>query len=242
MLTDTSMRDAHQSLFATRMRTRDMLDIAPYYAHRLPQLLSMECWGGATFDVALRFLKEDPWERLGQLARARAEHPLPDAVALGQCGGLHQLPGQRGAVFHPARPPQAGVDIFRVFDSLNWVDNMRVAMDSVIESGGVCEAAICYTGDIFDPTAQPSLTSSITSPWPSSWRKPGRIFWASKTWRACVGRAPFAPWLLPCGMKRACPSTFHTHDTSGIAAASVLAAVEAGCGRRGRGAWMRSLA
>ena len=121
LLTDTTMRDAHQSLFATRMRTADMLPIAPFYARELPQLFSLECWGGATFDVAMRFLKEDPWERLAQLRERGAQHPVPDAAARLECRRLHELRRQRRAASSCSRRRSAGIDLFRVFDSLNWV-------------------------------------------------------------------------------------------------------------------------
>jgi len=150
LLTDTSMRDAHQSLFATRMRTHDMLEIASHYARLLPDLFSLECWGGATFDVALRFLKEDPWERL---ARLRAAIPnilfqmlLRASNAVGYTNYADNV-----VRYFVQQAAKEGIDVFRVFDSLNWVDNMRVAMDAVLESGALCEAAICYTGDLTDP-------------------------------------------------------------------------------------------
>ncbi|MBI3155008.1 MAG: pyruvate carboxylase, partial [Burkholderiales bacterium] len=151
LITDTTMRDAHQSLFATRMRTQDMLAIAPYYARLAPPLFSLECWGGATFDVAMRFLQEDPWQRLAGLREALPHTLLQMLLRASNAVGYTNYPDN--VVRHFIRQAaEGGIDLFRVFDSLNGVENMRVAMDAVIESGALCEAAICYTGDIFDST------------------------------------------------------------------------------------------
>ena len=148
LMTDTTMRDAHQSLLATRMRQRDMSAIAPYYAHMLPQLFSVECWGGATFDVAMRFLREGP---VGA-ARADSAQRMPNLLLQmllrsANAVGYTNYPDNvvRAFVKQAATP---GVDVFRVFDSLNWVENMRVAIDAVLETGKLCEAAICYTGNL----------------------------------------------------------------------------------------------
>ena len=150
LITDTTMRDAHQSLFATRMRTADMVAIAPYYARLLPGLFSMECWGGATFDVAMRFLKEDPWDRLAQLREAVPNILFQMLLRASNAVGYTNYADN--VVRHFVQQAAAGgVDVFRVFDSLNWVENMRVAIDAVCETGALCEGAICYTGDPFDP-------------------------------------------------------------------------------------------
>ncbi|HVT33989.1 MAG TPA: pyruvate carboxylase, partial [Nevskiaceae bacterium] len=149
LLTDTTLRDAHQSLFATRMRTIDMVASAPYYARMLPHLLSLECWGGATFDVALRFLKEDPWDRLADLRERIPNIPFQMLLRASNAVGYTNYP-DNVVKFFVRHAAKSGIDIFRVFDSLNWVDNMRVAMDAVIESGAICEGTICYTGDLFD--------------------------------------------------------------------------------------------
>jgi len=226
MLTDTSMRDAHQSLFATRMRTRDMLDIAPYYAHRLPQLLSMECWGGATFDVALRFLKEDPWERLASLRERVPNIPFQMLLRSANAVGYTNYP-DNVVQFFIRQAAASGVDIFRVFDSLNWVDNMRVAMDSVIESGGVCEAAICYTGDIFDPQRSKfDLKYYVTMA--KQLEKAGAHILGIKDMAGVCRPRAIRTLVSALRDETGLPIHFHTHDTSGIAAASVIAAVEAG--------------
>jgi pyruvate carboxylase len=150
LLTDTTMRDAHQSLLATRMRQPDMAAIAPYYAHMLPQLFSMECWGGATFDVAMRFLKEDPWSRLEQFRAAMPNLLLQMLLRSANAVGYTNYPDNVVRAF-VKQAAVSGVDVFRVFDSLNWVENMRVAIDAVLETGKLCEAAICYTGNLSSP-------------------------------------------------------------------------------------------
>ena len=129
----------------------------------MPKLFSVECWGGATFDVAMRFLQEDPWERLTQLRAAHAEHAVPDAAALGERRRLHELSRQRRARTSCSRRRSGGIDVFRIFDSLNWVENMRVAIDAVRETGKLCEAAICYTGDISRSERRRSTPASTTS-------------------------------------------------------------------------------
>ncbi|WP_299134081.1 pyruvate carboxylase, partial [uncultured Amaricoccus sp.] len=151
LVTDTTMRDGHQSLLATRMRSHDMVRVAPAYAHMLPGLFSVECWGGATFDVAYRFLQECPWQRLRDL-RAAMPNLLTQMLLRASNGvGYTNYPDNVVQAF-VAQAAASGIDVFRVFDSLNWVENMRVAMDAVIDSGKICEAAICYTGDINDPS------------------------------------------------------------------------------------------
>ncbi|OYU73736.1 MAG: pyruvate carboxylase, partial [Alphaproteobacteria bacterium PA3] len=150
LFTDTTMRDGHQSLLATRMRSIDMIRVAPAYAANLPQLFSVECWGGATFDVAYRFLQECPWQRLRDL-RQRMPNLMLQMLLRGANGvGYTTYPDNVVKAF-VAQAAKTGIDVFRVFDSLNWVENMRVAMDAVLEANRVCEAAICYTGDILDP-------------------------------------------------------------------------------------------
>ena len=150
LITDTTMRDAHQSLLATRMRQPDMTAIAPYYAHLMPQLFSMECWGGATFDVAMRFLREDPWSRLEQFRAAMPNLLLQMLLRSANAVGYTNYPDNVVRTF-VKQAAISGVDLFRVFDSLNWVENMRVAIDAVRETGKLCEAAICYTGNLHSP-------------------------------------------------------------------------------------------
>ncbi|MGN6132960.1 MAG: pyruvate carboxylase, partial [Aureliella sp.] len=147
LLTDTTMRDAHQSLLATRLRTYDMLQIADAYARLAPQLFSLEMWGGATFDTSMRFLKESPWRRLTSLRERIPNIIFQMLLRASNAVGYTNYPDNVVQLF-VREAAQAGIDLFRVFDALNWVENMRVAMDAVLESGAICEAAICYTGDI----------------------------------------------------------------------------------------------
>ena len=226
LVTDTTFRDAHQSLIATRMRSLDMLRIAPCYAERLPDLLSLECWGGATFDVAMRFLKEDPWERLAAL-RERVPNLLLQMLLRGANGvGYKNYPDN--VVRHFVREAAAGgIDVFRIFDCLNWVENMRLAMDAVREEGKLCEAAICYSGDLTDPQSRYDLNYYLELA--KDLEQAGAHIIGIKDMAGLC--KPEAARRLVTALKEETdlPIHFHTHDTSGIAAASVLAAVEAGC-------------
>ena len=150
-LTDTTFRDAHQSLLATRVRTVGLLRVAPYIARLTPQLLSVECWGGATYDVALRFLKEDPWERLAALREALPNICLQMLLRGRNTVGYTPYPGLVTSAF-VEEATQTGIDIFRIFDALNNVESMRPAIDAVRETGtAVAEVAMSYTGDLSDP-------------------------------------------------------------------------------------------
>jgi len=227
LLTDTTLRDAHQSLFATRLRTADMLPIAPFYARQLPQLFSLECWGGATFDVALRFLKEDPWQRLAQL-RERIPNILLQMLLRGSNAVGYTSYPDNVVRFFIRQAAQAGIDVFRVFDSLNWVENMRVAIDAVLETGALCEGSICYTGDLFDTTRSKYDLKYYTGI-AKELQKAGVHILAIKD-MAGICR-PRAAGALVKALKEATglPVHFHTHDTSGAASASLLAAIDAGC-------------
>jgi pyruvate carboxylase len=134
LITDTTMRDGHQSLLATRMRSIDMIKVAPAYAANLPQLFSVECWGGATFDVAYRFLQECPWQRLRDL-RAAMPNIMTQMLLRGSNGVGYTNYPDNVVQFLRQAGAETGVDVFRVFDSLNWVENMRVSMDAVLETG-----------------------------------------------------------------------------------------------------------
>src|SRR5205807_5066165 len=142
LITDTTYRDAHQSLMATRVRTHDLLATAPAVADRLPNLFSLEMWGGATFDTALRFLHEDPWQRLRQLRAAIPNICFQMLLRGANAVGYASYPDNVIREFVREAYVQ-GMDIFRVFDSLNSIENMRVSLDAVLETGGICEAAIC---------------------------------------------------------------------------------------------------
>ena len=226
LLTDTTLRDAHQSLFATRMRTYDMLDIAPYYAHMAPELFSLECWGGATFDVAMRFLREDPWQRLAQLRQRVPNILFQMLLRASNAVGYTNYPDNVVKYF-VQQAAKNGVDVFRVFDSLNWVENMRVAMDAVLESGAVLEAAVCYTGDIFD-SARPKYNLKYYVDLARQMEKAGAHVLGIKDMAGVCRPRAAAALVKALKEEVGLPIHFHTHDTSGISAASVLAAVEAG--------------
>jgi len=227
LLTDTSMRDAHQSLFATRMRTHDMVEIASHYARLAPQLFSLECWGGATFDVALRFLKEDPWERLARL-RAAVPNILFQMLLRASNAVGYTNYADNVVRYFVQQAAKEGIDVFRVFDSLNWVDNMRVALDAVLETGALCEAAICYTGDLTDP-ARPKYNLKYYLELAKQLEKAGAHILGIKDMAGVCKPRAARELIRALKQEVGIPIHFHTHDTSGIAAASVLAAVEAGC-------------
>ncbi|SFI55020.1 pyruvate carboxylase [Aerobium aerolatum] len=226
LVTDTTMRDGHQSLLATRMRTFDIAGIAGVYARALPQLLSLECWGGATFDVSMRFLTEDPWERLAKVREA-APNVLLQMLLRGANGvGYTNYPDNVVRYF-VKQAAEGGIDLFRVFDCLNWVENMRVAMDAVIEEGKLCEAAICYTGDILDPErAKYDLKYYVSLA--KELEAAGAHIIAVKDMAGLLKPAAAKVLFRTLREETELPIHFHTHDTSGIAAATVLAAVEAG--------------
>jgi len=226
LMTDTTMRDAHQSLLATRMRTHDIARIASYYAHALPQLLSLECWGGATFDVAMRFLTEDPWERLA-LIREGAPNLLLQMLLRGANGvGYTNYPDN--VVKHFVRQAASGgIDLFRVFDCLNWVENMRVSMDAVLEENKLCEAAICYTGNLLDPS-RPKYDLDYYVKLTRELERAGAHIIAVKDMAGLLRPEGAKVLFGALRQETDLPIHFHTHDTSGIAAATVLAAVEAG--------------
>jgi pyruvate carboxylase len=226
LVTDTTMRDGHQSLLATRVRTYDIARIAGTYARALPRLLSLECWGGATFDVSMRFLTEDPWERLS-LVREGAPNLLLQMLLRGANGvGYTNYPDN--VVQHFVKQAaRGGIDLFRVFDCLNWVENMRISMDAVLSEGKLCEAAICYTGDLLDPNRAKydlkyyvGLTRELEAA--------GANIISIKDMAGLL--KPAAAKVLFKTLREATdlPLHFHTHDTSGLSAATVLAAVEAG--------------
>ncbi|MFQ5971082.1 MAG: pyruvate carboxylase [Alphaproteobacteria bacterium] len=226
LVTDTTFRDAHQSLLATRVRAHDMLGVAPSYARHLPELFSVECWGGATFDVAMRFLKECPWERLEGLHRRMPNLLMQMLLRASNGVGYTNYPDNVVRFFvHQAAA--SGVDLFRIFDALNWVENMRVAIDAVLETGKLCEAAICYTGDINDPQRN-KYDLGYYLGLARELEKAGAHVLGIKDMAGVCKPAAASTLVRALKQEIALPIHFHTHDTSGIAAASVLAAVEAG--------------
>ena len=226
LMTDTTFRDAHQSLLATRVRSYDLIAIAPAYARLLPQLLSVECWGGATFDVAMRFLDECPWERLERL-RAAMPNILTQMLLRASNGVGYTTYPDNVVRYFVRQSAENGIDLFRIFDALNWVENMRVAIDAVLEAGKLCEAAICYTGDITDPNRTKYDLKYYVSLARELEAAGAHILGLKDMAGLCK---PAAARTLVETLKQeiGIPIHFHTHDTSGISAASVLAAVEAG--------------
>ncbi len=226
LITDTTMRDAHQSLLATRMRTDDIVAVAGAYSKALPELLSLECWGGATFDVAMRFLNEDPWERL-EIIRERAPNLLLQALVRGSNGvGYTGYPDNVVKQFI-GEAAKGGVDLFRVFDCLNWVENMRVSIDAVLESGKLCEGAICYSGDLMDAN-RPKYDLKYYVDLTHELDKAGCHIICIKDMAGLLKPAAATKLFKTLRQETDLPIHFHTHDTSGISAASVLAAVDAG--------------
>jgi pyruvate carboxylase len=226
LITDTTFRDAHQSLMATRVRTYDLLATADAVAQRLPNLFSLEMWGGATFDAAMRFLHEDPWHRL-RLLRERIPNICFQMLLRGaNAVGYTSYPDN--VIIEFVREAHAqGADIFRIFDSLNSIDNMRVAIDAALETGAVCEAAICYTGDILDK-GRPKYSLKYYVALAKQLEKLGTHFLAIKDMAGLC--RPYAAFELVKALRKevGVPVHFHTHDTSGINSGSVLKAADAG--------------
>jgi pyruvate carboxylase len=226
LLTDTTMRDGHQSLLATRMRSIDMIKVAPAYAANLPQLFSVECWGGATFDVAYRFLQECPWQRLRDLRAAMPNLMTQMLLRASNGVGYTNYPDNVVQSF-VARAAKTGVDVFRVFDSLNWVENMRVAMDAVLEANKVCEGTICYTGDLLDPTrSKYDLKYYLDRA--KELKSAGAHVLGLKDMAGLLKPASAKVLIKALKQEIGLPIHFHTHDTSGASAATVLAACDAG--------------
>lgn len=226
LITDTTMRDGHQSLLATRMRSHDMIKVAPAYAANLPQLFSVECWGGATFDVAYRFLQECPWQRLRDL-RERMPNLMTQMLLRASNGVGYTNYPDNVVQFFVKQAAESGVDVFRVFDSLNWVENMRVAMDAVIEAEKVCEGTICYTGDIYDPDrAKYDLKYYVQMG--KDLKAAGAHVLGLKDMAGLLKPAQARALVKALKGEVGLPIHFHTHDTAGIACATILAASEAG--------------
>ncbi len=226
-VTDTTFRDAHQSLLATRVRTRDLLEVAPTIARTLPQLLSVEAWGGATYDVALRFLKEDPWVRLDELHRAMPNLPLQMLLRGRNTVGYTPYPLAVTSAF-VAEAARSGVDIFRIFDALNNVDQIRPAIEAVLETDhAVAEAALCYTGNMMSPDER-LYTLDYYLRLAEELVAAGAHVLAIKDMAGLL-RAPAAARLVAALRSNFdLPVHLHTHDTAGGQLATLLAAVDAG--------------
>ena len=226
-VTDTTFRDAHQSLLATRVRTRDLLAVAPYVARMAPELLSLECWGGATYDVALRFLSEDPWQRLAEL-RETVPNICTQMLLRGRnTVGYTPYPTEVTDTF-VAEAAKTGMDIFRIFDALNDVSQMRPAIDAVRATGtAVAEVALCYTADLSDP-GEKLYTLDYYLRLAEQIVEAGAHVLAIKDMAGLL-RAPAARILVGALRSRFdLPVHLHTHDTPGGQLATLLAAIDAG--------------
>ncbi|MEV6443633.1 pyruvate carboxylase [Amycolatopsis sp. NPDC051716] len=226
-VTDTTFRDAHQSLLATRVRSKDLLAVAPVVANTLPQLLSLECWGGATYDVALRFLAEDPWERLAALREAVPNICLQMLLRGRNTVGYTPYPTEVTNAF-VQEATKTGIDIFRIFDALNDVEQMRPAIEAVRETGSaVAEVALCYTSDLSDP-GEKLYTLDYYLKLAEQIVGAGAHVLAIKDMAGLL-RAPAATKLVTALRKEFdLPVHIHTHDTAGGQLATYLAAINAG--------------
>ena len=226
LLTDTTFRDAHQSLLATRVRTYDMLAISNFVAHRMSNLFSLEMWGGATFDVSMRFLHEDPFVRLRLLREAIPNVCFQMLLRASNAVGYTAYPDNVVEEFIKESSAQ-GMDIFRNFDSLNWLPNMQASMEAVRKTRSVCEAGLCYTGDILDPKRD-KYTLQYYVRMAKELERMGAHIIAIKDMAGLC--RPYAAEKLVKALREevGIPIHFHTHDTSGVNAASILKAADAG--------------
>ena len=226
LLTDTTMRDAHQSLLATRVRTYDMLQIAPAYSHKASELFSLEMWGGATFDTSMRFLKESPWQRLADLREAIPNILTQMLLRASNAVGYTNYPDNVVRLF-VREAVQAGMDVFRVFDALNWQQNMRVAMEAVIEEGGICEASICYTGDLQNPK-RTKYDLKYYVDLAKQLEQMGAHLLAIKDMAGLLKPKAAVKLIRALREEIGIPIHLHTHDTAGIQASTILAAADEG--------------
>ncbi|HYO10537.1 MAG TPA: pyruvate carboxylase [Tepidisphaeraceae bacterium] len=227
LVTDTTMRDAHQSLLATRVRTYDLLQIADAVAHLTPDLFSLEMWGGATFDTTMRFLQEDPWDRLGKLRQCVPNVLFQMLLRASNAVGYTNYPDNVVREF-TRMAAQHGIDVFRIFDSLNWTENMKVAIETVRDkTDAICEAAICYTGDILDPRRTKYSLKYYVSMAKELVKMGTHILGIKDMAGLCK---PYAAHALVKALRDEVdvPIHFHTHDTSGINAGTLLRAHDAG--------------
>lgn len=226
-VTETTFRDAHQSLLATRVRTRDLVAVAPHVARLTPQLLSVEAWGGATYDVALRFLSEDPWQRLAALREAMPNVPIQMLLRGQNTVGYTPYPAQVAKAF-VREAASTGVDIFRIFDALNDVAQMRVAIDAVRETGtAVAEVALCYTGDLTNP-AEDKFTLDYYLRLAEQIVDAGAHVLAIKDMAGLLRPAAAEQLVTALRDRFELPVHLHTHDTPGGQLATLLAAARAG--------------
>ncbi|CAM3049538.1 pyruvate carboxylase [Sporolactobacillus spathodeae] len=226
LLTDTTFRDAHQSLLATRMRTKNLVEIAEQTAHLLPNLFSEEAWGGATFDTAYRFLREDPWARLRRIRKRMPNILLQMLLRGSNAVGYKNYPDNLIRAF-VQQAAKEGVDVFRVFDSLNWLEGMRVSLDAVIESGKIAEGTMCYTGDILDGQ-RTKYNLDYYKKLAKDLENAGAHILGIKDMAGLL--KPEAAYQLVSELKDtvSIPVHLHTHDTSGNGIYTYLKAIDAG--------------
>ncbi|MDQ6596242.1 pyruvate carboxylase [Bacillus salipaludis] len=226
LLTDTTFRDAHQSLLATRVRTNDLLRIAEPTARLIPNLFSVEMWGGATFDVSYRFLKENPWERLLKLRQAMPNMLFQMLLRASNAVGYKNYPDNVIKEF-VNKSAEAGIDVFRIFDSLNWVKGMELAIDAVRDSGKIAEATMCYTGDILDPSRR-KYDLDYYKNLAKELEQSGAHILGIKDMAGLL--KPQAAYDLISALKESVeiPIHLHTHDTSGNGLFMYAKAIEAG--------------
>lgn len=226
-VTETTFRDAHQSLLATRVRTKDLVAVAPHVARLTPELLSVEAWGGATYDVALRFLSESPWQRLAQLREAMPNVPIQMLLRGQNTVGYTPYPAKVAQAF-VREAAATGVDIFRIFDALNDVNQMRVAIDAVRETGSaVAEVALCYTGDLLNP-AEDKFTLDYYLRLAEQMVDAGAHILAIKDMAGLLRPAAAERLVTALRDRFELPVHLHTHDTPGGQLATLLAAARAG--------------
>ena len=225
-VTDTTLRDAHQSILATRLRTIDLVAGARQMAHVMPQLFSLECWGGATFDVALRFLHEDPWQRLRQI-RAAAPNICTQMLLRGRnTVGYSPYPDTLAHQF-VAEAAECGMDIFRVFDAFNSIDQMRPAIEAVIDAGAIAEGTICYSGNLTSPD-EDLYTLDYYLGIASQLDQAGAHILCIKDMAGLLRPPAAATLVIALRDRFSQPVHLHTHDTGGGQLATYLAAIDAG--------------
>ena len=227
LVMDTTWRDAHQSLLATRVRTQDMAKIADLTSKVLHNAYSLECWGGATFDVALRFLHECPWDRLATLRALVPNIPFQMLLRAANAVGYTTYPDNVVYEF-VKKAKEHGIDIFRVFDSLNYVENLRLGIDAIHAAGGVVEACICYTGNVGDASRTKYTLDYYLNLAEELVALDIHIL-AIKDMAGLLN--PASARLLVSSLRERFPLLpihVHTHDTAGTGVASMLAAIEAG--------------
>ncbi len=226
-VTDTTFRDAHQSLLATRVRTRDLAAVAPWQARLLPGMFSVECWGGATYDVALRFLDEDPWERLAKLRAAMPNQNLQMLLRGRNTVGYTPYPTEVTRAF-VSEAAKVGVDIFRIFDALNDVEQMRPAIDAVVnDTESVAEVALCYTANLLDPDER-TYTLDHYLRLAERIADAGAHILAIKDMAGLLRPAAAAKLVAALRERFELPVHLHTHDTTGGQLATLMAAIDAG--------------